>query len=147
MTDEQVQSEVMGVLRLMFPNITVPDPLDFAFPRWHSDPLFRGSFSNWPSSFYAQHQDNLRARVNNLWFAGEATSFKYFVSSSRYIRYTEFGSLNRVQGFLHGAYYEGLSAGTSLANCVTKGDCVYTTDFDEVKICRSQDLQIPTGPF
>jgi polyamine oxidase len=78
LSDEQVQAEVMSVLRSMFPNIIIPDPLDFTFPRWHSDPLYRGSFSNWPSSFFSQHHDNLRANVGRLFFAGEATSQKYF---------------------------------------------------------------------
>ena len=78
--DEQVQDEVLGVLRSMFPNVTIPDPVAFHFPRWASNPLYRGSYSNWPASFYAQHYDNLRARVGDrLWFAGEATSFKYYV--------------------------------------------------------------------
>ena len=68
----------MGVLRQMFPNTTIPEPLDFLFYRWHSDPLFRGSYSNWPASFNSEHHDNLRANVERLYFAGEATSQKYF---------------------------------------------------------------------
>ena len=68
----------MSVVRSMFPNITVPEPTDFFFPRWHSNPLFRGSYSNWPPSFYIKHLDNLRANVGRLYFAGEATSRKYF---------------------------------------------------------------------
>ena len=77
--DAQVQSEVLGVLRSMFPNATVPDPVAFRFPRWASDPLFRGSYSNWPPSFFSGHHQNLRATVGRrLWFAGEATSQKYF---------------------------------------------------------------------
>lgn len=69
----------MGVLRTMFPNVTIPDPIAFHFPRWARDPLFRGSYSNWPSSFFSQHHQNLRATVGSrLWFAGEATSQKYF---------------------------------------------------------------------
>ena len=62
----------------MFPNVTVPEPTDFFFQRWHRDPLFRGSYSNWPPSFFSQHLDNLRANVGRLYFAGEATSRKYF---------------------------------------------------------------------
>ena len=76
--DSQVKDEVMGVVRSMFPNITVPEPTDFFFPRWKSNPLFRGSYSNWPPSFFSQHLDNLRANVGRLYFAGEATSRKYF---------------------------------------------------------------------
>ncbi|KAG5645648.1 hypothetical protein DXG03_005639 [Asterophora parasitica] len=76
--DAQVKSEVLSVLQAMYPNITIPKPLDFMFPRWYSDPLFRGSFSNWPPSFVQQHHDNLRSNVDRLYFAGEATSQKYF---------------------------------------------------------------------
>ena len=77
--DEQVQDEVLGVLRAMFPNATVPAPTAFYFPRWNADPLFRGSYSNWPASFLSEHQANLRANVHErLWFAGEATSPKHF---------------------------------------------------------------------
>ena len=68
----------MSVVRSMFPNVAVPEPTDFFFPRWHSNPLFRGSYSNWPPSFYIEHLDNLRANVGRLYFAGEATSRKYF---------------------------------------------------------------------
>ena len=32
--DSQVQAEVLGVLRSMYPNITIPDPVAFHFPRW-----------------------------------------------------------------------------------------------------------------
>ncbi|KDQ23861.1 hypothetical protein PLEOSDRAFT_1079138 [Pleurotus ostreatus PC15] len=81
--DQQVQSEVMGVLHSMFPKTDIPPPSDFFFPRWHSDPLYRGSYSNWPASFTREHHDNLRASIGcgkrkRLWFAGEATSLRYF---------------------------------------------------------------------
>ena len=79
MTDAAVQAEILSVLRSMFPNATIPEPLDFYFQRWHSDPLFRGSYSNWPANFLSEHQGNLRADVDKrLWFAGEATSKKWF---------------------------------------------------------------------
>ena len=77
--DDQVQSEVLSVLQAMFPNTTIPAPLAFSFPRWHNNALFRGSYSNWPPSFMSGHHQNLRASVEQrLWFAGEATSQKYF---------------------------------------------------------------------
>jgi polyamine oxidase len=79
MEDDAVKLEVMSVLSAMFPGRDIPDPLDFYFPRWASDPLYRGSYSNWPSSFVSDHHDNLRATVDQrLWFAGEATSQKWF---------------------------------------------------------------------
>ncbi len=63
LSDEQVQGEVMEVVRMMYPNITVPEPSEFFFPRWHTNKLFRGSYSNWPPALSSQHIDNLRANV------------------------------------------------------------------------------------
>lgn len=69
----------MGVLQSMFPNVTVPQPIAFYFPRWHSDPLYRGSYSNWPPSFLNEHHQNIQATVDSrLWFAGEHTNLNYF---------------------------------------------------------------------
>lgn len=65
----------------MYPNITIPEPEAFFFYRWSSDPLYRGSYSNWPASFFQEHHDNLRATVDGrLWFSGEHCSQKYYVS-------------------------------------------------------------------
>ncbi|KAF9003062.1 amine oxidase [Cyathus striatus] len=86
--DSQVKSEVLGVLQSM----------------WHSDPLFRGSYSNWSPSFTNPYHDNLRANIDRLYFAGEATSIKYF-------------------GFLHGAYFEGLNIATTMIKCIKGGSC------------------------
>lgn len=77
--DHQVQEEIVSILQKMYPDITIPNPTDFYLPRWHSDPLFRGSYSNWPSSFVPGHMVNLRAGLSRrLWFAGEASSFEYY---------------------------------------------------------------------
>ena len=78
MTDAQVQSEVMEVLRAMYPKVVIPEPTAFLFPRWFSDPLYRGSYSTWSASFVPQHPVNLRAPLGRLWFSGEAMSEKYF---------------------------------------------------------------------
>ncbi|KAI9430824.1 amine oxidase [Lactarius indigo] len=104
MTDAQVQSEVMQVLRAMFPNVAIPEPMAFLFPRWFSDPLYRGSYSTWPASFIPQHLINLGTSLGNLWFAGEATSERYF-------------------GFLHGAYFEGEAAASQIAQCIKGQRC------------------------
>ncbi|RDB19626.1 Polyamine oxidase [Hypsizygus marmoreus] len=112
--DGQVKEEVIQVLRSMYPNVTIPDPLDFAFPRWYSDPLYRGSYSNWPASFVSQHHENLRANVDKLYFAGEGTSKKYF-------------------GFLHGAYFEGLEVTKEMIKCIKHHGCVGLKHVDQVK--------------
>ncbi|KDQ59970.1 hypothetical protein JAAARDRAFT_56889 [Jaapia argillacea MUCL 33604] len=117
--DSQVQLEILSVLRNMFPNVTIPDPIDFYYQRWHSDPLFRGSYSNWPASFFSEHHENLRADIHGrLWFAGEHTSMKWF-------------------GFLHGAYFEGLDVATRVADCINGGGCISLQHFNEVKNARS----------
>ncbi|THH07776.1 hypothetical protein EW145_g3150 [Phellinidium pouzarii] len=113
--DAQVQSEVLDVLQLMFPNTTIPAPTDFFFPRWHSSPLFRGSYSNMPASYVPAHQENLRATVDErLWFAGEASSIKYY-------------------GFLHGAYFEGLNVTNKLADCIEVGGCLGLPHVDYIR--------------
>ena len=83
LTPDQVQSEVMEVLRAMYPNITVPEPIDFDMSTWTLNQLYRGSYSNWGPSYVPAQSENLKATVNNhLWFAGEATSVEYFGSYS-----------------------------------------------------------------
>jgi hypothetical protein len=55
----RMKNEVTSVVRSMYQNIAIPEPsTDFFFPRWHSNPLFRGSYSNWLPSFYIEHLDN-----------------------------------------------------------------------------------------
>lgn len=94
--DEKTKQEIMDVLRKMFPEIEIPEPTAFMFPRWSTEPWSYGSYSNWPPSTTLEMHENLRANVGRLWFAGEATSPTYF-------------------GFLHGAWFEGRVAGTEIA--------------------------------
>ncbi|KAF7328966.1 Amine oxidase [Mycena venus] len=123
MSDAEVQAELLDVLQTMFPNTTIPTPTAFFFPRWFSDPLYRGSFSNWPSGFVSPHHANVRANVGQrLWFSGEGTSQKYF-------------------GFLHGAYFEGLDIGTRVAKCVhAVGACESLPFIEEVSNATPYDI-------
>ncbi|KAL8952186.1 MAG: hypothetical protein Q9222_001885 [Ikaeria aurantiellina] len=94
--DETTKAEVLAVLRDMFGNDTVPDPIAFMYPRWSLEPWTYGSYSNWPPGTTLEMHQNLRANVGRLYFAGEATSTEYF-------------------GFLHGAWYEGQAVGQEVA--------------------------------
>lgn len=68
----------MSVLRAMY-GPDIPEPEQILFKRWHSDPLFRGSYSNWGTSYPPALFDDLRAPLEGrLWFAGEATSFEFY---------------------------------------------------------------------
>ncbi|KAK8066701.1 hypothetical protein PG997_013448 [Apiospora hydei] len=78
MTDAETQAEVMAVLRAMFPDVDVPEPTAFQYPRWGTTPWAYGSFSCWPTGTTLEQHQNLRANVDRLWFAGEHTSASYF---------------------------------------------------------------------
>ncbi|KAI0351175.1 amine oxidase [Trametes cingulata] len=122
MEDSAVQAEILSVLQSMFPEATIPEPLDFYFQRWYSDPLFRGSYSNWPANYLSEHQINLRANVNErLWFAGEATSKKHF-------------------GYLHGAHSEGRDIALTLAECIQGGGCLGLEHVDRVRNALPYDI-------
>jgi len=102
--DETTKAEGMEVLRKMFPNITVPEPIAFTYPRWTQTPWSHGSYSNWPAGTTLEMHQNLRANVGRLYFAGEAQSAEYF-------------------GFLHGAWFEGQEVGERIAGQITT-ECV-----------------------
>jgi polyamine oxidase len=103
MTDEETKKEVMKVLRSMFPDIEVPDPVAFTYPRWTTTPWAYGSFSCWPAGTTLEMHQNLRANVDKLWFAGEHTSASYF-------------------GYMQGAWFEGRDAGARIAGLIN-GQC------------------------
>ncbi|KIY71848.1 amine oxidase [Cylindrobasidium torrendii FP15055 ss-10] len=119
--DEVVKAEVLEVLATMYPETSIPEPTDFFFYRWNLDPLYRGSYSNWPPSFLVEHHGNLRANVERLYFAGEATSKHSY-------------------GFLHGAYDEGLQIATILADCIDTGKCDGLPHVEDVLNVHSYDL-------
>lgn len=104
MTNEQTLAETMDVLRAMFPDVTVPEPTAFAYPRWGTVPWSYGSFSCWPAGTTLEMHENLRANVGRLWFAGEHTSATYF-------------------GYMQGAWFEGRDAGSRIAELI-QGECI-----------------------
>ncbi len=101
--DETTKAEGMAVLRSMFPDINIPEPSAFTYPRWTTNPWTYGSYSNWPVGTTLEMHEDLRANVGRLYFAGEHTSSEYF-------------------GYLHGAWFEGREAGERIAGKIT-GEC------------------------
>lgn len=97
--DDITKAEILVVLRQMFGTAAVPEPIDFMYPRWGKVPWARGSYSNCPPGLTLEGHQNLRANVDRLWFAGEATSQEYY-------------------GYLQGAYFEGQRPGERIAACV-----------------------------
>ena len=87
----------------------MPDPVEFMFPRWTRDPLFRGSFTNWGAGATVKQQMDMRKPIGgqlenekSLWFNGEHTSRRFF-------------------GYLHGSYWEGRMAAAEVADCLLRG--------------------------
>ncbi|KAE8152320.1 hypothetical protein BDV25DRAFT_138010 [Aspergillus avenaceus] len=95
-SDETTKNEIVAVLQNMFPDVAVPEPTAFMYPRWSTEPWAYGTYSNWPMGTTLEMHQNLRANTDRLWFAGEATSPSYF-------------------GFMHGAWFEGRAAGREIA--------------------------------
>jgi polyamine oxidase len=126
----------MDVLHTMYPDMDhIPQPTSILFYKWYNDPLTRGSYSNWPASFFQEHHVNLRATVSDrLWFTGEHCSQKYFV----WVSFDYAAPANHIgfltQGFLHGAWFEGQDAGQELARCIKGDNCTSIREhFEEVK--------------
>lgn len=105
LTDDEVMQEGLEILRQMFPDRDVPEPTAFMYPRWTKTEWSYGSYSDWPIGTTLEMHQNLRANVDRLWFAGEATSAQYF-------------------GFLHGAWFEGREAGMQVAGLLQGRRCV-----------------------
>jgi polyamine oxidase len=113
--DELTKAEIMAVLRQMFPDIEVPEPTAFFYPRWSTYPWAMGSYSNWPTGTTLEMHQNLRANVGRIYFAGEHTSAEYY-------------------GFVHGAWFEGREAGRQIAGLLGK-ECLNSDEDDNVG-CR-----------
>lgn len=95
---------MLEVLHNMYPDVDIPEPNGFLLPKWDADPLFRGSYSNWPAGYPKALIQQLAAPIGagRVVFSGEATSYQYY-------------------GFLLGAYFEGIRAGKEVAQCLATG--------------------------
>ena len=98
-SDKELVSEAVQVLRNMYPNETVPEPRNFTTFRWLSDPLTMGSYSYWPPGFTLNDMDDLMAQTGNIFYAGE--------------------HLNKLQyGYVHTAYTSGVRTALDLISCI-----------------------------
>jgi len=77
-TDEEVLADVMTKLKAMFPTITIPDRI--IITRWGSEENVRGtySFEKVGRESFSDDSEQLRMPVENVWFAGEATSGSWY---------------------------------------------------------------------
>ncbi|KAF5672679.1 n1-acetylpolyamine oxidase [Fusarium denticulatum] len=101
-SDQKTKKEIMEVLRSMFPDKHVPEPIAFMYPCWSMEEWSYGSYSNWPVGMTLEKHQNLRANEDGLWSAGEANSAEFF-------------------GYLQGAYFEGQEVAERITR-VLKGE-------------------------
>ncbi|KAL3882767.1 hypothetical protein ACJMK2_029075 [Sinanodonta woodiana] len=107
--DTEIISELLSVLRTMYSDRTVSEPIAYNIPRWYSNPLFRGAFSNWPPGYTINTFSNLQAPVGKIFFAGEYSDrFNY--------------------GYIQAAYLSALRVVDNIEECLRKpGACDVTT--------------------
>lgn len=117
MSDKDVKDEIMLKLREIYGK-DIPEPLDIVVPRWDLDPLFMGSYSNWPLGQLEQHHSNLKQPVggNKVYFTGESNSREYF-------------------GYVQGAWEDGKQTAEQLAGCLKGTNCPQNFVFNEIKTC------------
>ncbi|CAF3236303.1 unnamed protein product [Rotaria sp. Silwood2] len=79
LTNEQVVNEVLNELQKMFPNQSIPMPIESFVTRWKSNPFSNGSYSY--ISQYQTYEDMIyisKPIANKLLFSGEATAQEWY---------------------------------------------------------------------
>lgn len=87
--------EINKIAHLMFGNEI--DVKDIYIPKWYTNELYKGSFSNWPVDLTNKEYELMKKPISNLYFAGEHTLEKY-------------------NGYVHGAYISGIDAANDIIN-------------------------------
>jgi polyamine oxidase len=125
MEDADVIDEAMIKLREIYGD-DIPEPLDILVPRWDQDPLFMGSYSNWPLGQLDQHHWNLKQPVGNnkVWFTGESNSREMF-------------------GYVQGAWEDGKETAVKVAGCLTGVNCPSSLVYEDIKTCtQASELEL-----
>ena len=89
---DEVTENVVETLKIYLDTSDVPSPLNISVSQWGLDPLFNGSYSDWPFGYFEDDFLAYQQPVEDkLYFAGEATTAPWY-------------------GFLHGAFVTGQRA-------------------------------------
>ncbi|NJN80654.1 MAG: monoamine oxidase [Anaerolineales bacterium] len=95
LSDDEIIAGAMKTLRVMFGD-DIPEPEKYLITRWGQDPFSYGAYSHIPPFAGGDDFDALFEPVDDvLFFAGEATSRKYFAT-------------------VHGAYLSGVDVGRAV---------------------------------
>ncbi|XP_077975414.1 lysine-specific histone demethylase 2-like [Styela clava] len=75
MTEQEVVDIAMTVLRAMFPNKSIPQPIRYFVTRWKTDPYAQMAYSYIKTGSSGEDYDRLAKSIDGkLYFAGEATN-------------------------------------------------------------------------
>lgn len=128
LSDDEIKGEAFAVLQEMY-GPDIPEPLDILVPRWTKDPLYRGSYSNWPLGALDEHHANLGQPVGNgsswIHFAGEATSTEMF-------------------GYVQGAWDQGIKTAGVIGECLA-GQCAPVEVFETLTTCSQTHTLLKRG--
>ena len=115
-TQEETVNEIMAILKKIFDNDTLPQPETAVISKWHLDPFFRHSYSDYGPGVPESVFDDLLRPVNGrLYFAGEALNRTNF-------RYT------------HGAYGTGVNAAEQIVTLPAE-DSAGQSPFSIIVLC------------
>mmetsp|Transcript_173934 Transcript_173934/g.423056 ORF Transcript_173934/g.423056 Transcript_173934/m.423056 type:complete len:769 (-) Transcript_173934:186-2492(-) len=119
--------QAVAVLRKIWPDKNIPDPIDAFFPEWYSDPLFRGSYSSdgWIGVSNA-NLELMRHPLGRVHFSGEIMATKY-------------------NGWVHGGLLSGNETGEAVAHCIRYPDCCKKNDkaWDKAPVEGCTDPKAP----
>ncbi len=90
---QDIINQIMKPLRLIYGK-DIPDPLEVTIPDWYVNPLYHGTYTSPPIGC---NISQIAQSVGRLYFAGEATSERYY-------------------GYAHGAYYSGINTAKNIIN-------------------------------
>ncbi|XP_072051263.1 uncharacterized protein [Amphiura filiformis] len=106
LTDDEVKAEILNVLRNIYGEGNVPDPVEFYVSRFATDPNLYGTFPTWPIGIIPEDaQVRLRANVGRVYFAPEGA-----------------GDVDYI-GIPLGNVRDGRAAGKAVTRCILDGDC------------------------
>lgn len=109
-SEKKTKAEIMQVLKKMFGDEKqIPEPDTMLIPKWWSDRLYKGSYSNWPNGYTNHRYHDLQQPFGRIYFAGEHTNSTYL-------------------GYVDGAYFSGTFRSPSDSLHPLMGRAIY--DFD-----------------
>ncbi|XP_072050308.1 uncharacterized protein [Amphiura filiformis] len=117
LSDEEVQAEVLEVLRNIYGESNVPEATEFYMTRFATDKNLYGNFATFPIGTNPKDAAmRLRAHVGRVYFAPEDAADEYI-------------------GYPRGSLNAGMFAADGVTGCIQDGDCDEYTPVDDPS-CR-----------